>query len=121
VANTRGLHPRFAPVAQALIDYMRSHDARFVITSGLRTRAEQVELWEKFLRGDPSQPYRPAPPGRSQHERGFAIDVARFGTRAYEDQDLREWGRWWRSLGGVWGGENDPVHFEAPKSWTGRR
>jgi len=121
MANVHGLQPRFLPVAQALIDYMRSHDPRFVITSGLRTRLEQEELWAKWLRGDPSQPYRPLPPGRSQHERGWAIDVARFGTKASEDADLRTWGGWWRSLGGVWGGDADPVHSEAPKSWTGRR
>lgn len=121
MANTRDLDPRFRPVAEALITYMRSVDPRFVITSGRRTRAEQEELWAKFQRGDPSQPYPPLPPGRSQHERGFAVDIARFGTSAAEDRDLREWGRWWRSLGGVWGGDRDPVHFEAPKSWTGRR
>lgn len=120
MANTAGLDPRFARVADALIAFMRSYDARFVITSGLRTRAEQQELWEKWLRGDPSQPYRPLPPGRSQHERGLAVDIARFGVVPSEDPDLRAFGRWWRSIGGVWGGESDPVHFEAPRAWTGR-
>jgi len=120
VANTSGLQPSFRRVVEALIEYMRSQDSRFVITSGLRTRQEQVELWEKWMRGDPSQPYRPLPPGRSQHERGFAVDIARFGVNPSQDADLRAWGAWWRSLGGVWGGESDPVHFEAPKRWTGR-
>jgi LAS superfamily LD-carboxypeptidase LdcB len=120
VANTRGLDPQFQQVADALVRYMRAHDARYVITSGLRTRAEQEELWAKWLRGDPSQPYRPLPPGRSQHERGFAVDIARMGVDARIDADLRAWGAWWRQLGGVWGGEGDPVHFEAPRAWTGR-
>lgn len=120
MASTDGLHPRYRPVADALIAYLRSVDSRFVITSGLRTRAEQEELWAKWLRGDPSQPYKPLPPGRSQHERGFAVDIARFGIRASEDELLHQAGTWWRSIGGVWGGPADPVHFEAPKSWTGR-
>ena len=121
MANTRDLDPRFRPIAEALIAYMRSYDPRFVITSAFRTRTEQEELWAKYQRGDPSQPYPPLPPGRSQHERGFAVDIARFGTSAAEDRDLRDWGLWWRSIGGVWGGDRDPVHFEAPKRWTGRR
>lgn len=120
MANTRDLDPRFRVVAERLISFMRSHDARFVITSGFRSRTEQEELWAKWLRGDPSQPYRPLPPGKSQHERGFAVDIARFGVSAKDDPVLNQFGRWWRSIGGVWGGESDPVHFEAPKAWTGR-
>ena len=120
MANLAGLHPRFARAVEALLAYMRATDSRFVVTSGLRTRAEQEELWAKFQRGDPGQPFRPLPPGKSQHERGFAVDIARFGRDARTDDDLRSWGRWWQTLGGVWGGEQDPVHFEAPKSWTGR-
>jgi hypothetical protein len=49
------------------------------------------------------------------------MDVARLGVKAKEDDLLIEAGHLWRSLGGVWGGEADPVHFEAPKWMTGRQ
>jgi D-alanyl-D-alanine dipeptidase len=120
MANTVGLDPRFRAVIERLMGYLRAYDARFVITSAFRTRAEQEELWAKYQRRDPSQRFPPLPPGKSQHERGFAVDIARFGVPADQDPLLLELGTWWRSQGGVWGGTGDPVHFEAPKAWTGR-
>lgn len=43
------------------------------IVSGYRSPARQRELWERRA----SNPYPVAPPGRSMHERGLAIDVPR--------------------------------------------
>lgn len=77
-----------------------------------------MRLYNRWLSGQ--SPYPALPPGTSQHERGFAVDIARLGLRASEDPILHELGRMWRAMGGVWGGEADPVHFEAPKAWTGR-
>lgn len=116
--STNGLHRRFRPFADRLLKVARGLDARFVITSAKRSRTDQARLYNKWRRGE--SPFPALPPGRSQHERGFAVDLARLGVPAADDELLRELGRAWRSIGGVWGGEADPVHFEAPKSWTGR-
>lgn len=119
MAGTRGLNRHFLPLARYIYALAKSLDTRFVITSGYRSPAAQAALYARFLRGEPGL-YTVAPPGRSQHERGFAIDIARVGVKALEDPLLVQLGTWWRQQGGVWGGAADPVHFEAPKSWTGR-
>ena len=120
MANTRGLDPQFKAVADELIAFLRSLDPRFVITSGLRSFQDQARLFARFQANEPGL-YTVMPPGRSQHERGYAVDIARVGVSALNDPVLRAVGLAWRSLGGVWGGEKDPVHFEAPKWMTGRR
>lgn len=116
--STNGLNVRFRPYADALLKAARSLDGRFVITSAKRSRQDQTRLYNKWKRG--GSPFPALPPGRSQHERGWAVDLARLGVPAEDDELLSELGRAWRAAGGVWGGEADPVHFEAPKSWTGR-
>ena len=116
MAGTRGLDPRFAPIARQLIAWFRAQDARFVITSGLRTRADQARLFARYLRGEPDL-FTVLPPGKSQHERGLAVDIARIGTHPAEDPILHDAGYRWRAAGGVWGGMSDPVHFEAPRAW----
>lgn len=121
MASTAGLHPEFKPIADDWIETLRSLDPRFVITSGYRSEQEQQDLWNRFQRGEGSGVFTPLPPGRSQHGRGFAIDIARLGRDARYDPVLRIVGAVWRARGFVWGGEADPVHFEAPKSLTGRR
>lgn len=119
MADTRLLQPDFQPLADFLLDLLRQFDRGFRITSAKRSYTEQVSLYNRWLAGDPGI-MTPARPGFSQHERGWAVDIARPGTAPQEDELLAALGRWWRELGGVWGGERDPVHFEAPKTWTGR-
>lgn len=98
----------------------------FVVTSGVRSYADQARLYDEYLRakGSPRPPgqrlYTVLPPGRSQHEQGWAWDMARLNVNPTEDPLLAQVGAWWRAQGGVWGGTSDPVHFEAPKVWTGR-
>jgi hypothetical protein len=48
------------------------------VVSGLRTRAEQEDLWARRH----TNPYPVARPGTSDHERGLAIDVARADVPA---------------------------------------
>lgn len=48
------------------------------VVSGLRTRAEQEELWARRH----TNPYPVARPGTSDHERGLAVDVARADVPA---------------------------------------
>lgn len=102
-----------------LLEELRRVDARFVLTSAYRSPTDQAALFERFRRGEPGL-YTVLPPGRSQHERGWAVDIARVGVTPKQDQLLAQLGQLWRSWGGVWGGQADPVHFEAPKAVTGR-
>jgi len=124
VANTRALQPRFREVVDWLMPQLSP--LGFVITSAVRSYDEQARLYADYLASQGKE--RPAgqrlytvlPPGRSPHERGWAVDIARPRVHPQEDPILAMLGAWWRAAGGVWGGEKDPVHFEAPKSWTGR-
>lgn len=116
--GTGGLDPRFRPFADGLLRYARRLDPRFIFTSTKRSRTEQMRLYERFRSGQSDLPA--LPPGRSQHERGLAVDMARLGVDPLEDALLAQLGEAWRGAGGVWGGATDPVHFEAPRSWTGR-
>lgn len=117
--STAKLHPQFRPYADALLKEARRRDARFVLTSTYRSRQDQRRLYARYMKGESALPA--LPPGQSQHERGLAVDMARLGIDPQDDELLAELGEEWRSAGGVWGGEVDPVHFEAPRSWTGRR
>ena len=96
----------------------REMDRRFVLTSAKRSRMDQARLYNRWRAG--LSPFPALPPGRSQHERGLAVDIARRGVDPSDDDLLAALGAAWRKAGGVWGGEVDPVHFEAPKAWTGR-
>lgn len=118
MADTRRLQPAFKQLADLLLEFLREVGP-YRVTSGYRSRGEQQELYNRWLAGDPGV-LTPAPPGRSQHERGWAVDLAQPGVSPKEDENLLSLGAWWRGVGGVWGGPSDPVHFEAPKAWTGR-
>lgn len=71
------------------------------ITSTFRSVAEQRRLYRAYLAG--RHPLPVAPPGRSMHNYGLAIDLVA--------RNLERLGAWWRSIGGIWGGPSDPVHF----------
>lgn len=122
MADTRNLDPRFRPWAEWLLATLRYATGEpFVITSAYRSPAAQAQLYERFLAGEGGL-YTVQPPGRSQHERGLAVDIARTNRRARDEDGspdplLIEAGGEWRALGGTWGGEKDPVHFGAPRSW----
>jgi hypothetical protein len=119
MAGTEDLDEDFRPYAEAWYQFLRSIDPRFVITSARRSSTDQQRLYERMLEQKAAgEPYfTTLPPGHSQHERGLAVDIARFGVPAADDDLLREAGAAWRSWGGTWGGESDPVHFGAPKNW----
>ncbi len=78
--------------------------------SGLRSREEQVALFRSNPAGNPV-----AFPGTSQHEFGFAYDLApdvRPGDASYAARldQLRSLGL---ALGMRWGGPQDPQHWQA--------
>lgn len=100
------LAPWLLPYARWLVNqYAPFAGARSVrITSVLRSRAQQQELWANRH----TNPYPVAPPGTSMHELGRAFDIV---TDPYDV--LFELGPAWQSIGGVWGGKKDPIHFHA--------
>lgn len=113
------LHPAFRPYAEAFFAWARAQGAPLVITSARRSWQEQAHLYRRYRSGQSK--LLALPPGRSQHQRGLAFDMATPGTDPQSDPWLAWLGPLWRSqMHGVWGGATDPVHFEAPKSWTGR-
>lgn len=112
------LDQRFKPFAQGLYKQAHQADPRFTVTSARRSHGEQQRLYANYLKGLSDLPA--LPPGSSMHERGLAIDLARLGIDPKDDDLLAQFGQAWRTAGGVWGGEVDPVHFEAPTWMTGR-
>jgi len=118
VPSLSTLRHDFRPYAEACLKAARTLDARFTITSAKRSRTDQQRLYNRYLKGE--SPFPALPPGRSQHEKGLAFDMVRLNVDPEDDDLLREVGAAWRAAGGVYGGDVDPVHFEAPKSWTGR-
>ena len=100
-----GLDPRLRPWAARLLSAAR---LPLEITSVHRSLARQRRLYRRFLSGRTCCNVNP--PGLSQHEHGLAWDMTS------SDAELERLGAIWRSWGGLWGGEADPIHFEATAS-----
>jgi len=96
-----GLDERFKPWAEWLLQQTDSAQ----VTSGYRSPKQQARLYRRFKNGMHAFPV--APPGRSMHEKGLAIDLWA------EPEELRRLGAIWRKAGGIWGAAADPIHFEA--------
>ncbi len=105
-ASIDALIPEFQPYAHALVDASGSAGLSPRITSTLRSHAEQTRLYRRFVAGQSQFPA--APPGRSAHEYGYALDMV---VSPFEEIDAV--GAWWISQGGVWH-TSDRVHFEYP-------
>jgi hypothetical protein len=100
------LIPEFQPYARDLVTAAGSAGLQPRVTSTLRTRAEQTRLYRRYLEGLSQFPA--APPGRSAHEYGYALDIVCSPLEA--NYDL---GAFWQEAGGVWS-PKDIVHFEYP-------
>lgn len=105
---TAGLNPAFRPWAEYLVRVAQYNNLGPVVTSAYRSYQTQAMLYRRYLAGQ--MPYTVAPPGRSKHQLGLAVDVDLPQNRA----SLPALGAWWRSVGGEWGGQSDPVHFASP-------
>lgn len=100
------LEPWLTPYAEWLVWAAPYAGARTVrVTSVYRSRAQQQQLYNRFLAGRSAYPV--APPGRSWHGYRRAWDMV---TEPYSA--LYTLGAWWRELGGTWG-PSDPIHFQA--------
>jgi hypothetical protein len=106
------LHPAFEPYAAAILKALQSLDPSFVVTSTVRSKRAQEALYAAYRAG--KHPLTVARPGCSKHEGGWAVDIARGKVPPLQDRYLHLVGQKWRSLGGEWGGEKDPVHFALP-------
>lgn len=100
-----GLHPALAPYFEQLVALASYYGGAPVVTSAYRSSAQQALLYRRYLAGQSQFPA--APPGRSYHEFGRAIDVVA------RPEVLAWMGAVWTSWGGTWGGRSDPIHFQA--------
>jgi len=114
--SLRTLHPAFRPYAEAFFQYARTRAPGLTVTSARRSYREQSRLY-RASRAGRNDGLPAVPPGTSDHEVGFAFDMARPGRDPFTDQELHELGyAWSTSYGGRWSAR-DPVHFAAPATW----
>lgn len=110
MADLKTLDPRLVPYAKWLYAVGKYNDPLLVVTSSFRSQAKQAKLYARWRSGESQIPA--APPGRSLHGYGLAFDLARIGKDPFSDPLLAWLGQVWQSVGGKYGGERDPVHFQ---------
>lgn len=84
--GAKGLDPAFAAaLARANALFRQRFGKEFGITSAYRSPQQQRSLWDAYVaRGKKGAPV--APPGRSRHEQGRAVDIA-WSALSKEQQD----------------------------------
>lgn len=91
------------PYFKWLVDVAKALDLDPRVTSTVRSRRKQKELYNRYLAGQSRFPA--ARPGTSRHERGLAIDMV--------SRDPALLGQYWQYyVGGKWAGPSDWVHYE---------
>ena len=110
MAELKTLEPWLVPYAKYLYAIGKYYDPLLVVTSSFRSPMKQAKLYAKWQSGESQIPA--APPGRSLHGYGLAFDLARIGKDPFTDPLLDWLGAVWRSWGGEYGGQRDPVHFQ---------
>lgn len=123
----KNLHPAFKLRVWALIGILADRGIALRITAGFRTRAEQQILWEPyklFKAGKGPRAPTAAPPGRSWHQWGLAIDVVPYkdlnNNQRLNLSELNWASPWWKDVGEVasrlgmrWGASfGDKPHIE---------
>jgi hypothetical protein len=68
-----GLYEPWRQWCEYVLEYLDRRGFAPIVTSGLRTNGEQLRLYQLYLAGRSRLPA--APPGRSAHNYGLAIDV----------------------------------------------
>lgn len=116
-----GLRPELVPWFEWIAAYVQYYEATAAVSSGYRSSSEQARLYARYQAG--LMPGPVAPPGKSKHELGLAIDIWTDAWKSGWDPAnppaaLRLAGAAWQSVGGTWGGDfqtvaPDPIHFEA--------
>ena len=107
MSSFNGYARNVRPYFRALFNAAQRLDRNARITSTVRSRSAQRRLYNAYVAGKSRFPA--APPGRSKHETGRAIDIIA------RPEVLRALGAAWERLGPGfrWGGRfRDPIHFE---------
>lgn len=104
----QGVDPQLHEAFDNLSIAVSQAGGSLTLTSTIRTTREQEYLYKRFLEGK-SGGLPAAPPYHSAHEYGWAFDAV---TAPWEWQ--ADVGALFRQMGGVWGANKDPVHFELP-------
>lgn len=102
--NLSRVHPTLRTIARNLSRVARSQGFDVRITSGYRSYATQAKLYRDYMNGIAAYPANP--PGQSKHEKGLALDVLSTNVEALANLLT--------SVGLVWAGPADPIHFEMP-------
>ena len=109
------LQPLMQQKVRMLEQYAKSKGYPFNITSGYRTREQQIALQKKYA----NQPGRVAGADTSLHRSGRAIDINTSGLTEAQCTDL---GNYAKSIGLRWGGDfksyRERWHFDLPASAT---
>ncbi len=113
-SSLNALVPELQPFARDLINAASAAGLLPRVTSTLRSTAEQTRLYRRYQQGLSDFPV--APPGTSAHEYGEAFDLVVSPFEALADV-----GAFWQQMGGTWGAQRDPVHFELPGATARRR
>lgn len=117
------LLPEVRPIARALVQKAEQSGIRIKIISGLRTYAEQNELYAQG-RTKPGPKVTNAPGGYSNHNFGIAFDVGVFEGTKYLSESIKykavgvlgmdlglEWGGNWKTI-------VDQPHFQLRPAWA---
>jgi len=102
--NLSRLVPKLKTIARNLPRVANSLGFQVRITSGWRSYATQAKLYKDYLAGIAHYPANP--PGTSKHEKGLALDILSTNTESLVSI--------LNSVGLVWAGPADPIHFEIP-------
>lgn len=121
--NIASLLPEVQPIARALVQKAALNGIRIKVISGLRTYAQQDELYAHG-RGKPGPKVTNARGGYSNHNFGIAFDVGVFEGNRYlpESVKYKAVGALGTDLGLEWGGNwtsiVDQPHFQLRPGWA---
>jgi len=121
--NIATLLPEVQPMARALVQKAAFNGIRIKVLSGLRTYAEQDELYAKG-RTTPGPKVTNARGGYSNHNFGIAFDIGVFEGQKYlaESVKYKAVGVLGTDLGLDWGGNwtsiVDQPHFQLRPAWS---
>lgn len=121
--NIQTLHPRVRPMARALVHQAAAAGITIKVTSGLRTYAEQDELYKQG-RSKPGKQVTGAKGGHSNHNFAIAFDVTIFkgSSPVWESPNYRAVAVMGKSLGLEWGGDwksrPDEPHYQLRPAWA---
>lgn len=113
-AKTAGLWPPWKSWCDWALATLEGYGISGTVTSGLRDSAKQQKLYSDFIAGRSTIPA--APPGRSSHEYGLALD---FVVDDGKDSQLQRAVMDWFQAMGAELVPGDPVHIQYPgfRAW----